>query len=87
MIGQLADLFYYLFHCFLTGIVGFYHVAELLPWPTGDDWFRWFLFLILGKFVWYTISSQFSRKTCRKCSAPISEHGAAAGVGALFGHH
>jgi hypothetical protein len=62
---------------------GLYHVWWLiyaLPWPTADDWFRWFLFLILGKLVWYVISRKMAPRN------RVSENGAAAGVSSLFEH-
>jgi hypothetical protein len=77
MIGFIADAWF-------QGVLGLWQWLYSLPWPSGDDWFRWFLFLILGKLVWYVISS---RMTPRKYSSRVSENGAAAGVSSLFEHH
>lgn len=67
---------------FWSGLTGLYKLSLHLPWPTRAEWFRWFVFLILGKLVWYILSSKINRKNNR-----VSENGAAAGVSSLFEHH
>lgn len=79
IINWLADSLY-------AGTTGLLHLLSLLPWPTADDWFRWFIFLILGKLVWFVISSRLSPRR-RNYSRRVSENGAAASVGSLFEHH
>lgn len=71
---------------FWSGLTGLYKLSLHLPWPTRAEWFRWFLFLILGKLLWYLVNRRMGTR-CPRCSKRISEHGAAAVFGALSGNH
>lgn len=77
----MTDLINFLADSLYQGIIGLWWHLYALPWPPGRDWFRWLLFLILGKLVWFVISRIFNSRRGSDTNS------AAAIVSSLFDRH